>query len=373
MTKKITPPEFEAPSLVREHERKSDPLFKIVRELALNEQTDAPQLFLSLRQAAQRFDVPVSAMADVYRRLADEGILSSVRSSRTILRGRGSNRHLNVRGVIAMPVSRPRLHTLRDYREAFVSLSQELHAHGFFIVPFYSEERALDLESVVKRAKGERVDLVISLLPEGKDRETALRLRDLGIRFIGLNIGGISDGFSRYEVRRQQAILAILNRWRAEEEPWPKTIVLAGHETAAETERISRLRGVVAREGFACDFDTVPKGRISRFLKSVCARQQHVLLPAPAAAMLGSRAPDTLAEVFNKCRIALIDGPLDAPFCKGHPEIKVDLVTVNWPRISKRIAHDLVTGDAFSRSETTIFEGTAHLHAPLNKLPRVPR
>ena len=365
MTQKIRRPQFEPPSLVREHERKSDPLFKTVRELALKEQTEAPQLFLSLRQAAQRFDVPASAMADVYRRLTDEGILSSVRSSRTILRGRGSSRHLNVRGVIAIPVSVPRLHTLRDYREAFVSLSQELHTHGFFTVPFYSGERALDPESIVRRSKEERVDLVIGLLPEGKDQETDLRLRDFGIRFIGLNIGGISEGFCRYVVRRQQAILAILNRWRAEEEPWPKTIVLAGHETAAEMERIARLRSVIAREGFACNIETVPEGRISRFLKSLCARQQHVLLPAPAAAMLGSRAPDTIAEVFSQCRIALIDGPLDAPFCKGHPEIKVDLVTVNWPRVSQRIAHDLVSGDAFSQSETTIFEGTAHLHAPL--------
>jgi len=360
MTKKTRPSAFEVPSLVREQERKSDPLFKTLRELALREQTDAPQLFLSLRHAAQQFDVPVSAMADVYRRLADEGILSTVRSSRTILRGRGDSRHLNVRGVIAMPVSGPRLHTLRDYREAFVSLSQELHAHGFFVVPFYSEERALDPGIVVRRAKEEGVDLVIGLLPEGKDRETNLRLRDLGIRFIGLNIGGISDGFSRYEVRRQQAILAILNRWRAEEEPWPKTLVLSGHETAAEMERIVRLRDVVAREGFACDFDTVPQGRISRFLKSLSARQHHVLLPAPAAAMLGSRAPDAIAEVFNKCCIALIDGPLDAPFWKGPPAIEVDRVTVNWPGISKRIAHDLVSGNVFSQFETTIFEGTAH-------------
>lgn len=365
MKKENPQPRAQPRSLVREYERKSDDLFKTVRELALKEQSEDPQLFLSLREAARRFDVPVSMMAAVYRRLVDEGILSSVRSSRTVLRGRGSNRKLNVRGIIGMPVSGPRLHTLRDYREAFVSLRQELHALGFLIVPFYSEERAIDPARVVTNAKEERVDTVIGLLPERTARETALRLRDLGVRFIGLNIGGISDAFCRYEVRRRQAILAILNRWRTDEELWATKIVLAGHETAGEMERIARICQVIAKEGFDCAIATVPEGRISRFLKSLCARKNNVLLPAPAAAMLGSRAADTLLEVFETCRVALIDGPLDAPFCAARPEIRVDLVTVNWPHVSKRIAHDIVTGEAFGHLETTIFEAKAHLRASL--------
>jgi hypothetical protein len=369
MAKKITKRRLETDSLVREGEHKSDRLFKTVRRLALQQQKDAPQLFLSLRQAAKRFDVPVSAMASVYRRLMDEGILSSVRASRTILRGRDSSRSLKVRGVIGMPVSGPRLNTLRDYRESFLSLRNELHARGFSVIPLYFEERAIDPEGLVKRAKEERVDTVIGLLPEGAARQSALRLRDLGLRFIGVNIGGITDVFCRYEVRRRQAILTILNRWRADADIKVTIIVLAGQETVAEMERIARLRGVISMEGITCRVDTVPEGRISRFLKSLCTKNSDVLLPAPAAAMLGSRAPDTVAEVFKTCRVALIDGPLDAPFCKTHSEITVDCVTVNWKRISKRIAHDILSGDAFAPSETTIFEAESHLQAPITNMP----
>jgi hypothetical protein len=365
MTKKGTPPPNESLLLVREGERKSDRLFKIIRQLALQQQTDEPQVFLSLRQAAERFEVPVSVMATLYRRLAEEGILSSVRSSRTILRGRKSSRNLRVRGVIGMPVSEPRLHTLRDYRESFLSLRDELHARGFSIVPLHFEERAIDPEDLVRRAKDEHVDTVVWLLPEGAVRQTALRLRDLGIRFIGVNIGGISDAFCRYEVRRRHAIFTILNHWRADADGKATVIVLGGQETAVEMERIARLRGAISMEGITCRVDTVPQGRITRFLKSLCARESDVLLPAPAAAMLGSRAPDTIAKVFDRCRVALIDGPVDAPFCKVHPEVTVDVVKVNWARISKRIAHDMVSGEAFAQAETTIFEGTAYLRAPL--------
>jgi hypothetical protein len=121
--------------------------------------------------------------------------------------------------------------------------------------------------------------------------------------------------------------------------------------------------------GMICRVETVPEGRITRFLKSFCAKESDVLLPAPAAAMLGSRAPDTVAEVFKTCRVALIDGPLDAPFCRTHSEITVDFVTVNWNRISKRIARDILSGDAFAQSETTIFEAESHLQAPITSMP----
>ena len=89
----------EALSLTRKHERKTDRLFKTIRQLALKQVKEKPQLFLPLRQAARRFDVPVSTMAAIYRRLIDEGILSTVRASRTILRGRDTSRSLKVRGL----------------------------------------------------------------------------------------------------------------------------------------------------------------------------------------------------------------------------------------------------------------------------------
>ena len=154
-------------------------------------------------------------MAAIYRRLIDEGILSTVRASRTILRGRDTSRNLKVRGLIGMPLSAPRLHTSRDYRECSLHIREELRARSFAITPFYFEEREIEPDLVIERSNKEKVDLVIWLLPDGADRDTALHLRDLGIRFIGVNIGGVSAAFCRYEVRRRQAILTILNEWRA--------------------------------------------------------------------------------------------------------------------------------------------------------------
>lgn len=61
----------------------------MIRDLAVKQQKDTAQIFLSLRDAAERFAVPTSAMAAVYRQLKDEGVLSSIRGSHTMLHALG--------------------------------------------------------------------------------------------------------------------------------------------------------------------------------------------------------------------------------------------------------------------------------------------
>ena len=86
-------------------------------------------------------------------------------------------------------------------------------------------------------------------------------------------------------------------------------IVLAGHETAAEKDRLTRLARLVKMEQIHCELINVPQGHISIFLKSLCANKSNgIFLPASAAAMLGSRAPDTVAEVLQTRCVAWIDG-----------------------------------------------------------------
>ena len=252
--------------MTRHYERKRDPLLKTLRQLALQQQKEAPQLFLSLRQAARRFEVPIATMAAVYKELVGQGILHTVRGSGTILRGRDTSRTLKVRGLIGMPLSVPRLHGLRDYRDCFLRLRHELAGRGFTVAPFYFEEREVRSSLFVERARKEKLDMVVWLQPDGADRDTTLRLRDLGIRFLGINIGGVADAFWRYEVQRHQAMLTIVHDWRANLKLDTALLVLTGHETAAEMKRMMRLRRLLASDQIDCQLTSVPEGRIGRFL-----------------------------------------------------------------------------------------------------------
>src|SRR2546423_1212285 len=98
-------------SLVRQPTRKTDRLLSAIRRLALKQQTNQPQVFLSLRDAAERFGVPVSAMAVVYKTLGEERLLTSIRGSHTMLSACGAIRNLKVRDLIGLPVSLSRFQT----------------------------------------------------------------------------------------------------------------------------------------------------------------------------------------------------------------------------------------------------------------------
>jgi hypothetical protein len=352
---------------LRPGRRKTDRLFELVRGLALKQQKDAPQIFLSLREAAKRFGVPVSAMATVYKKLTDERVLAGIRGSHTMLAGRKAVRHLKVRGLIGLPVSLSRFQTFLDYQRCLTRICDELHERGFLTSTIFFEKRKGQPEAALKQLKSEKINTVVWLLPDGADDQTVLRLRDLGIRFVGVNITPLTGMSCRYQVRRQQAIRAIVRSWRADPEISGVTIVRIARETAADEERLGKLRMLVESENLECQIATLRDDHIGAFLKSICGKQTGgVILPANAAALLGWRAPDTVMEVFRVCRIALIDGAMYLPFTENAPAAKVDLVTARWSAIAKRIADDLIAGEAFDDSETVIFEAQPHLRVQLS-------
>jgi hypothetical protein len=352
--------------VVRQPQRKTDRLLELVRELALRQQKDVPRVFLSLREAAKHFGVPVSAIATVYKKLADEHVLASIRGSHTMLAGRRAVRHLKVRGLIGLPVSLSRFQTFLDYQRCLSRIRDELHKRGFLTSTFFFESPKGQPDAVLKKLKSEKVSAVVWLLPDGADEETVLRLRDLGIRFVGVNLTPLAGMNCRYQVRRQQAIRAIVRSWRADPAINGVTIVRIARETMGDEQRVGKLQTLVESEKVECEISTLRDDHIGAFLKSICAKQTGgVILPAEAAALLGWRAPETMVEVFRACRIALIDGAMYLPFATKAPAVTVDLVTAQWSSIAKRIVDDLLAGEAFDDSETVIFEAQPRLRVRL--------
>lgn len=359
-------------SLIVKRPRGGEDLFRRVRRLALRQQADGPQQFISLRKAAGEFGVKMAAMAAVYRRLTAEGILSSIRGSHTILVGRNHMRTLRLRGLIGIPVSTHRLAFMRAHRDCFLCLRSELQARGFAVVPLFFHGREVAPQGLTDLARREKLDVVIWPQTEGHEHDAAQRLRDFGIQFIGINIGGLVPAFCRYEVRREKAVRLVLQDWRAGGKLTKAVYVRANEESSRERTRTARLSVLAQEERMEFAFATVPKGQITRTLRSLCApARTGLLLPAAAAAMLGSRAPDVIATVLGKCRVALLDGPMEFPFLQEPLGVKIDLVRGDWPHIGRRIARDILSGDAFRQDETHAFEAKAQLRVSLGDLGSV--
>ena len=83
-------------------------------------QREEPQVFHPVRTVAKHFDVPVSLTARVYEQLENEGLLTRIRGSKTLLQGRSSGRHFSVLGFVGMPGAMSAFVAYQDYRMFFV-------------------------------------------------------------------------------------------------------------------------------------------------------------------------------------------------------------------------------------------------------------
>lgn len=358
-------------SVVREIGGKTEELLKVIRVLALKQQRNGPQLFLSVRDSSSRFGVPVSTMAEIYARLRREKILGTVRGFRTVLLGRSTTRKITVAGVVDLPVSVPRLQTLSYYRDCFIHVRQQLHSAGFIVTPNYSERREIETFEALARIAQEKPDAMIWVLPDGAERDLAPRVQDLGIKFVGLNTDAPGYQFSRYEVSRTSAVQTILRRWRSEQQLDQVKVICARPETRAESKRNQRLRRTIEAEDMGCEI-FIPDWRRGGIAEQLCGGgRAGLLLLGPAAAMLGWRGSETVAETFGACRVALVDGPIDLPLADYIPAAVADVIVVNWSKVAKRVVEDLVSGkDDANIDGPIVFEAVPKFRVPLSQCGR---
>src|SRR4051794_27383736 len=110
---------------------KTEALTNILRNVAVKNQQEQPRAFHSVREVATHFRVPVSTVQRAYRQLEQEGLLTRVRGSKTLLQGLHFDRRLGVRAFIGLPASLSAFVTLQAYRTFFIRIRRELRLRGF--------------------------------------------------------------------------------------------------------------------------------------------------------------------------------------------------------------------------------------------------
>src|SRR2546430_1605592 len=205
----------DAPSLGRAH-HKADRLLEILREVAVKNQREQPQPFHSMREVARRFDIPTSMVARVYRRLEDEGLLNTVRGSKTMLQGLHFDRQLSVRAFIGLPASLSSFLTIQDYRMFFIRIRRELRLRGFATAMLFYEGGEEARPGFSARLKAYQVDTVLWFEPPKTARESILRLLDAGVRIVGVTETSCAFLKCRYQLVRSAAVKQLLDAWKSE-------------------------------------------------------------------------------------------------------------------------------------------------------------
>lgn len=107
--------------------------------------------------------------------------------------------------------------------------------------------------------------------------------------------------------------------------------------------------------------------RIENFVRSLQKSRTGGIIfsSATLAAKCCFRAPEAVADLLRKQRVAFLNGPVSMPFAEV-PDVQVDLVVVDWQRVAEGIVTDLVTQQTFKDIGPTIFEADAKLRVPLS-------
>jgi hypothetical protein len=348
----------------KEREFKVARLTQIMRDVALAEQGDQAQVFHPIRAVSRHFHVSEATVQRVYKQLEHEGLLSQVRGSKTLLHGFGAGRQLSVAGFVGLPASIAAFVTFQDYRTFFIRMRRELRVRGFAVVMVLFGSEHIETDQLFRRIEKHNFDTVLWYRPDTSIRDTLGRLKDAGLRVVGIGDGGLPTTRCRYEIRRETAIKTILRDWQTRSGITSVVVARGARSTTNEEEAIQAL---LEEEKLSFEFQTVTSTRPDSFLEE-CSRAKNtgLILPSRPASMIAFRAPEALMNTMSRCRVAFTGGPPSIVFAQAL-DVPMDLVLVDWQLIAEQVVNDLISKRAFERGETTAFEATAAIRVPLNQ------
>ncbi len=362
--KKITHslPALPRPPLVASKDHKTARLTEILRAIAISQQTEEAQSFYPVRNIAGHFHVPLSTVATVYNQLEDEGLLATVRGSRTLLQGLNAGRHFSVLGFVGMPASTASFVGLQDYRTFFVRARRELRSRGFAVAMTLFEPADIKSGRLYERFTKHDFDTILWYRPDGSARELISRVKDKGMQVVAVSDYHLSPIQNRYHIQREPAITQLLRYWRTKFDI-SSVVIVRGVKASASEETLERL---LEEEHFHFEFRNGDSKSPGEFLKSLGYVQgSGIIFPSWAASMFAFREPEGLMDLTQHCHVALTGGPPTIPFARVR-DVRAELVVVDWQLVAEKIVSDLISKEAFKRLDSTIFKAKAELNAPLS-------
>ncbi len=367
MRQKLSSP---LPRLPRRISRKkgetpSEALFRFLRRVARSSRRSQDQTFYSLRELAGHFNLSLSSVSRVFVRLEAEGLLGRVRGSRTVLHGRKLDRHLYVRGVVGIPVSLFRFSAFAGYRDFVTLLRRKLRRRGFMPAAVFYRREEIRGDFLAQSFLEARADTVVWLSPPRQAHETVSLLRDGGVRMLGVSESASIVIPCRYQIQREEALRRILRDWRGAD-LMSSVVVTAARGGSPADEESYRL--VSEEELFSSTLITLENENAQRALRTIWRSERcGILLTKSGAAFLAVREPEIFARLSNERRLALVEGPINVTFA-AIPKALVDLISIDWEKITERIVADLMASAPLSASGQIVFKAASRLRVALDRV-----
>jgi len=319
-----------------------------------------------MRDVARKFGVPVSAIVRAYDALKNEGILGTVRGSRTVIEGRSAVSTMKFKGFVGLPASLACFFMLADYRSFYFAIRRELRRQGFVSNLLFFRDDTAGRDELLETIKEFGIQFLVWYLPRVSARELMLRLADRGVAVVGLADGDATPFRCKYEIRRYEGAVAIFRRWQTHG-IGRVTIVRSGPSSKGGDEVIE---GAIEDAGLALEHRDIGGHTITDVIGTLgTAPDQGVILSGNCATIVSLRAPLLLAALLARSRVALLDGPVTTLY-GNVVDGPIDLLVVDWHIVARRIVNDLTSKRAFSASVSVSFQARPHRAVSLREYCR---
>jgi hypothetical protein len=298
--------------------------------------------------------VPPTTVSRIYTQLKSEGLLTTVWGSKTFIAPAGIDKHVRIRGVVALPAALVSFCAVRQYRSFFSELGDVLWKFGFATRLLFYEESEVELPMFAERLLKHKLDIVIWFLPTARLKQTMARLLDRGIRVMTVVDSAEDCRGSGYCVDRQPAMREALLRWRQHR---------IGPVTVLQYSR-GRLSGTVTLLEKSLRDAAIPYSfgnAESLHVENIVAPRAQQVIPgiifpaADIAVPFAARDPACFTKLSERSRILLIDGAIDFPGSHAAPS-SIDVIEIDSQPIVTRIVSDLIQSARPRKNEPVMFQ-----------------
>jgi len=349
-------------------ETRVDQVATILAAVIQRHRRSTPQAFYAMRDAADFFEVSLSTMATVYRRLDREGVLRLVRSSQSIVEARTPRPRFAIRGVVCMPIWLPGFLQFLDWRKWFSQLEEELARYHFVLEPVFYKHDEEGKPDFVDRMMRFNPDYVLWSWPNVvADLTTMNSIADAGVPLVIVQSDEQQFPGRAYHTNYERGLRQGLAEWEAR--GGLKEIAIPQHSSL-------RVRTIVRSSSLPCRRENDPPGNAStadltRYLRRLAPdRRTGVIFGDDILYVkLCSVAPEAMTEFFRERRIMVLR-QATIPAWKVFPlsNITVDALVYPWKKLARRIALDLSKARRSTMAQPLLLEAEWRPQIPLSTM-----
>lgn len=307
--------------------------------------------FYSMREVAEYFDSSLRAVSAAYEKLNQEGLLTIVRGSKTMLEGRRQAPKTPLRGVVGVPIALPSFLFGNNPRQFFILFEEELRRLSYVVDFIFYATGSDDTHQLAERLLSHDLDTAVWMGPPQAMKDAILRLDDAGIHQLVMCDGPAMLPFQGYTLDLDQGFREAAAGWHRE---GLRAVHLVGPTRSLAPHFLRKIKAAYSLKGFHITETFCEPAEFFSQIGRVPASTGLVFLEHFHYEILCNHDWQAMRDLFLRHRTLLAQGLVYHHAFQG-TRIPVDTLDHRFPEIAVRLAREIATRAYLTPGENTCF------------------